>query len=331
MAFVAGEIEATLTLDRDPFQRGLREARAEAERFERNKITARASIDTSRARRELAELATLARRGSSAQTQIGVSGAGAARSHLASLAAQLRQFSRMKALAVVGLVGARSAMDQVKALNREVQSFGRQHAIARVAVHGAAEVDRDLRKGAIAAGLVRLGFRGAEEGAGLMGRSFRGATAEVGDLSLSFSKIGPAAGLVAAKFAAILLISQPVVVGLGALVSSAAYAAAGLGALGVAAGGGLVAGMVLAAAATARYKREAQTAGTMANRVARELRGLRGAFARVMAPGVDRVFRGIASALQSIRARIAPLRGAFTQFGTRWAEPSGCSAETSAA
>lgn len=46
MAFNAGDVEATLTLDRSPFQRGLREARAEANAFERKKIRATLEVDS---------------------------------------------------------------------------------------------------------------------------------------------------------------------------------------------------------------------------------------------------------------------------------------------
>lgn len=49
MAFDAGAIESTLTIDRTPFQRGLRQARQEAERFTRDPITARLDVDTRRA------------------------------------------------------------------------------------------------------------------------------------------------------------------------------------------------------------------------------------------------------------------------------------------
>lgn len=46
MPFNAGDIEGTLTLDRSPFQRGLREARAEAAAFEKRKIHATLEVDS---------------------------------------------------------------------------------------------------------------------------------------------------------------------------------------------------------------------------------------------------------------------------------------------
>lgn len=46
IAFNAGDIESTLTLDRSPFQRGLREARADADRFEKKKIRATIDVDS---------------------------------------------------------------------------------------------------------------------------------------------------------------------------------------------------------------------------------------------------------------------------------------------
>lgn len=47
MSFNAGDIESSLTLDRSPFHRGLSQARAEAERFERNPVTLRVDLDRS--------------------------------------------------------------------------------------------------------------------------------------------------------------------------------------------------------------------------------------------------------------------------------------------
>ena len=49
MAFDAGAIEATMTLDRTPFQRGLQQARQDADRFSRDPITTRIDVDTRRA------------------------------------------------------------------------------------------------------------------------------------------------------------------------------------------------------------------------------------------------------------------------------------------
>jgi hypothetical protein len=52
--FNAGDIEASLTLDRSPFTRGLQEARAEGDKFERKKITATIEVDRRALERELA-------------------------------------------------------------------------------------------------------------------------------------------------------------------------------------------------------------------------------------------------------------------------------------
>ncbi|MGW1676037.1 transglycosylase SLT domain-containing protein [Saccharopolyspora sp. NPDC002376] len=49
MAFDAGAIESTLTLDRTPFTRGLQQARREAEKFRRDPISTRLDVDTRRA------------------------------------------------------------------------------------------------------------------------------------------------------------------------------------------------------------------------------------------------------------------------------------------
>lgn len=53
MAFDAGSVQATLELDRTPFQQGLDQARADADRFSRDPINARLGVDTARADEEL--------------------------------------------------------------------------------------------------------------------------------------------------------------------------------------------------------------------------------------------------------------------------------------
>lgn len=53
MAFNAGAIEATLTLDRTPFQRGLDEAKAEADRFGQGKFSATLGVDDADAKAKL--------------------------------------------------------------------------------------------------------------------------------------------------------------------------------------------------------------------------------------------------------------------------------------
>lgn len=47
MAFNAGDVEASLTLDRSPFERGLRLARKEAEAFERDSVSLKIDVDSS--------------------------------------------------------------------------------------------------------------------------------------------------------------------------------------------------------------------------------------------------------------------------------------------
>ena len=64
MSFDAGSIESTLTLDRTPFQRGLDQARADAERFTRNAIQARVDVDTAGAGARMADWRRLQERSS---------------------------------------------------------------------------------------------------------------------------------------------------------------------------------------------------------------------------------------------------------------------------
>ncbi|WP_223840491.1 lytic transglycosylase domain-containing protein [Saccharopolyspora pogona] len=55
MAFDAGAVEASLTIDRTPFQRGLQQARKDADRFERDPISVRLDVDAARAGVRLAD------------------------------------------------------------------------------------------------------------------------------------------------------------------------------------------------------------------------------------------------------------------------------------
>lgn len=59
MTFDAGSIVATLELNRDPFQRGLDEARAEGEAFEKNAFSAKLDVDTSEADAKATETGTI--------------------------------------------------------------------------------------------------------------------------------------------------------------------------------------------------------------------------------------------------------------------------------
>jgi hypothetical protein len=89
MTFDAGSIEATLDLDRTPFQRGLAAAKREAADFARQRITARLDLDadTTKARRQIEAM----RRSLDRKTKLDVDAdIGSAEAKLTALRAQLR-------------------------------------------------------------------------------------------------------------------------------------------------------------------------------------------------------------------------------------------------
>jgi hypothetical protein len=93
VSFDAGSIEASLTLDRDPFNAGLRAARKDADDFERRKVTATVDADTTRAKQQLRSLPD-----PKVQVQV------ATERLAASLAGVLRQVGSFKVTAVASLV-----------------------------------------------------------------------------------------------------------------------------------------------------------------------------------------------------------------------------------
>ncbi|MBN9103281.1 MAG: hypothetical protein J0I49_35080 [Pseudonocardia sp.] len=72
MAFSAGAIEATLTLNRDPFQRGLEEAKAEAQRFQDAKYAARLDADDTGAKTKIEGIRASAERLASSSSTVRV-------------------------------------------------------------------------------------------------------------------------------------------------------------------------------------------------------------------------------------------------------------------
>lgn len=90
----AGSIRSTADLNRDPFIEGLRLCLQEGREFARQKFTATASVDTVRARRELAQLQLMMRRISEETVDIDVRVAGstAARLELARLRAEQQRY-----------------------------------------------------------------------------------------------------------------------------------------------------------------------------------------------------------------------------------------------
>jgi hypothetical protein len=104
-----------------------------------------------------------------------------------------------------------------------------------------------------------------------------------------------------------------------ALAASLVVATAALVAFAVAAaaafGGVLVVGIGLAAVAAARFKQQAQTAGTAAYELRRAAGRTFDTLIRQWGPAVDLVFRGLTSALRTVRPLITALAGPMALLG----------------
>ena len=100
-----------------------------------------------------------------------------------------------------------------------------------------------------------------------------------------------------------------------ALAASLAQAVAGLGALAVAAGSLLLPAIALGIGAFQRFQAQADKAGTAAHALKGALGEAGQAFQKMIAPGADAVFRGMAAGLRALTPTIKALSPAFTAFG----------------
>lgn len=170
--------------------------------------------------------------------------------------------------------------------------------------------------------------RGAFERLNALSNSMFGLTKKVRTLEGDATSLGAKlsdVGFIAGPFAArigtigpILAALSPIIVSLAgavvALAGSLTSAVLGLGALAVAFGGVLTAGIGLAFAAIARFKQQADTAGTPANALKNAFNGISDA-AKKLLPAVDPVLKALASGLTALKPLIAFLAPAFKQFG----------------
>lgn len=200
---------------------------------------------------------------------------------------------------------------------------------AQLAILGARDVNVDVnvdRDGAARSGLrglVDLGKQAWDalgnllsDGAQNAGSSLVGMGGSAGSSGGQLSILASVAGEVAAV-AGIAMVAAigSAVVALIALASSAIAAAAALGALAVA-GLALVApfaGLIIGA--IARFKDEADQAGTAANRLKTIAGQLGSVFKATLGPAADAVFRGLATGLAALLPTIRSLGPSFTQFG----------------
>lgn len=138
--FNAGSIEATLDLDRDPFQRGLRLSREEGRAFGKERFTATLDVDGTRANRTMSsvEAALSAFSSGSHVADLSLRGEQEALAALATLQAQLDRLGETHANARVEVDGAARGIAEVEALQAALQVLGATHADARVDVDGVA-------------------------------------------------------------------------------------------------------------------------------------------------------------------------------------------------
>lgn len=131
IAFNAGDIQATLTLDRSPFQRGLDEAKAEADRFEQGKYEAKLGADSTEAKRQITEARTEAERFSTidAKAKIGVEAASLA--EIDAARAKIDEFSTLDVKARIG-IDSSDVAGEVERAKAQVRDFAAQSATLQV-------------------------------------------------------------------------------------------------------------------------------------------------------------------------------------------------------
>lgn len=142
--FDAGSIEATLTLDRSPFQKGLKAAQAQATAFARRKYTAKLDVDTAAAQRKLdavkAQLDALARSSPSADVDADTAAAAA---KLAAIQAQLDKLDHERATPSVDLASLSTLEERLTRLSISLDRLDVKHAEPRVDVD-TAEADAQV-------------------------------------------------------------------------------------------------------------------------------------------------------------------------------------------
>lgn len=170
--------------------------------------------------------------------------------------------------------------------------------------------------------------RGTLERLGAVSTKVLGLTKSVRDLDSgnqglfsSFGSIGTVIGPFTARLGElgpILAALSPLIVSVAgaiiALASSLTLALGGVAALGIAFGGVLATGIGFGIAAIARFKAQANTAGTPANALKTAFQGI-GDAAKKLLPAVDPVFTALANGLNGLKPLLGFIAPAFKQFG----------------
>lgn len=195
--FNAGAIEATITVDRSPFTRGLAEARRQARRFEADDIERRVTLDADTFEAQLArlraELEAWGRNSATASAGLDVDGGGAqaqidqVKAAVAELRAQLAVLDRTEANPEVELDGGAAVSAELARLKAQLAAFGATRATATAGVDTSSMGGgmSPLLAGALAAAPVIAPVMGAATGA-------------VGGLTAALTAAGGAAGVFAA-------------------------------------------------------------------------------------------------------------------------------------
>lgn len=185
------------------------------------------------------------------------------------------------------------------------------------------DVDIDVHRGALerinALGKQLFGTAGA----------VRGLSKDTEGLASSFSSVGVIAGPFTARLGEIgqlVAALSPIIVSLiGALVALAASAigaAAGLGALAIAFGGVFAVGLGAGIAAVIQFKKEADTAGTPANKLKTALQGI-GDVAKKLLPAINPIFTALADGVKRLPPLINAVVPAFKVVGRAAADSIG--------
>lgn len=153
--FNAGSIEATLDLDVDPFQRGIRWAREEGRRFAQERYAAKLDVDTSAARGHMAAIrAELTRVATGSYTiRLDLAGSAGVLAQLMALEAALTRMDAHRANPRID-VDTAGAMAQIAALQAQLASLGGVNAnVNTTSLAGGLGGATGAMRGLIAAGL----------------------------------------------------------------------------------------------------------------------------------------------------------------------------------
>lgn len=306
--FNAGDIEASLTIDRKPFTAGLAAARKQAARFEKDTIEPRIEVEgLGEARTEL-ERFRRELEGMEGDAKLDIDTA-PARLQIAALEARLKE---LEANDIEIDVDVRRGIDD--SIANIVYSIGDLRRKTDSSTGAVGFLGRALASLAS----TPLGLLGD----GGLGQMFQGLTRGVTSFGTSIATMAPSIPMLVANLAVmgtVLLFVTSAALALagvlGALAASLAAALAAVGALGVSFASLLAPAIALGIGAFQRFQATVEKAGTAAHALARIAGDVANTFQDAVAPAADAVFRGMADGLRAIGPMLRSLQPAFTTFG----------------